>query len=30
MVGGPVRGDHGPVWQKLTSVFEDYDAVAEQ
>jgi hypothetical protein len=30
MVGGPVRGDRGPVWQQLTSVFEDHDPVAEQ
>jgi predicted alpha/beta-hydrolase family hydrolase len=30
MVGGPVRGDRGPVGEQLTRVFEDYDAVAEQ
>ncbi len=30
MVGGPVRGDRGPVWQQLTSVFKDHDPVAEQ
>jgi uncharacterized protein len=30
MVGGPVRGDHPPVWQQLASVLEDDDPVAEQ
>jgi hypothetical protein len=30
VVGGPVRGYRCPVWQQLTSIFEDYDPVAEQ
>jgi predicted alpha/beta-hydrolase family hydrolase len=30
MVSRTVRGDRDPVWQQLTSVFEDHDPVAEQ